>query len=327
MALPPFSDDNSARRDRRSFLKRSAAGLTLWAAGPHTFAKDEPAKSTTRGKPTTFQIACMTLVYAQFPLERALLGIKDAGYRYVAWGTNHRGADGRPTPVMPPDAPPAKARALGQRCRDLGLEPLLMFSGVYPEVADHQEVFTQRIRQAAAAGIRQVLTFGSPRGGDRKRWLEQFRRLGPIARDQGVLIVLKPHGGLTAKGVLTAEIVHEVNDPGVLLNYDAGNVMDYLHVDAATTIADMQACAADIRSFCIKDHRHAPKDEDCGPGFGEVDHYRLLEPVAFTGQPLPLCCENIFAPLLARPSGAEGIDALARRAREFLETVVAGLQA
>jgi hypothetical protein len=41
---------------------------------------------------------------------------------------------------------------------------------------------------------------------------------------------------------------------------------------------------------------------------------------------MPLCCENISAPLLPRPSAPEGVDALARRAREFIETVIAGLQ-
>ena len=107
------------------------------------------------------------------------------------------------------------------------------------------------------------------------------------------------------------------------VNYDAGNVMDYLNVDP---IADIQKCAADIRSFCIKDHRDFPKDEDCGPGFGEIDHYKLLHTVAFTGLKMPLCCENIFAPLLPRPAGPAQVDALAGRAREFLETVIRGLQ-
>ena len=48
--------------------------------------------------------------------------------------------------------------------------------------------------------------------------------------------------------------------------------------------------------------------------------------VAFTGRTIPLCCENIFAPLVPRPTTAEGVDALARRAREFLEDVTRGLQ-
>ena len=70
----------------------------------------------------------------------------------------------------------------------------------------------------------------------------------------------------------------------------------------------------------------ARRIEDCGPGFGEIDHYRLLHPLAFTGRAMPLCCENVSAPLLPSPDRAEGIDALARRAREFLEVVIHGLQ-
>ena len=151
--------------------------------------------------------------------------------------------------------------------------------------------------------------------------------LGPIARDQGVLIVIKQHGGISANGALTLEIIKEVADANVKINYDAGNVMDYLHVDPATVAADFDKCASEVRSFCIKDHRRFPKDEDAGPGLGEIDHYRLLAPVAFTGRPMPLCCENIFAPALPRPKSAEGVDVLARRAREFLELVVGGVQA
>ncbi len=121
-----------------------------------------------------------------------------------------------------------------------------------------------------------------------------------------------------------AKIIREVDHPAIMVNFDAGNVMDYLNVDP---IPDIHKCADVVRSFCIKDHRNWPEDQDCGPGFGEIDHYRLLQPVAFTGLKLPLCCENIFAPLLPRPDKPEGVDDLARRARVFLETVTAGLQA
>ena len=170
----------------------------------------------------------------------------------------------------------------------------------------------------------QVLTFGHTKGGNRKLWVERFKQLGPMAREHGVTIVVKQHGGETGTGAACAEIVREVGDEGVKVNYDAGNVMDYLDVDP---IPDIRACADEVRSFCIKDHRNFPKDEDCGPGFGEIDHYRLLEPVAFTGRNMPLCCENISAPVIPAPTDPAGIDALARRAREFLEVVTRGLQA
>jgi hypothetical protein len=40
-----------------------------------------------------------------------------------------------------------------------------------------------------------------------------------------------------------------------------------------------------------------------------------------------LCFENIFAPVVPRPTKPEGVDALAKRAREFLQVVIQGLQA
>lgn len=141
---------------------------------------------------TDFQLACMTLPYSQFPLNRALMGIKAAGFEYVAWGTSHREVTGGDRiPVMATDAPVRKAKELGDQSRDIGLSPLMMFSTIYPEHADGLKILTHRLKQAAAAGIPQVLTFGHTKGGNRELWLERFKKLGPIARDLGVLLVVK----------------------------------------------------------------------------------------------------------------------------------------
>lgn len=319
----PFPVNLKLETSRRSFLHGSLATATGGWLAVRAEAAGPERRAAPRGEPTEFQIACMTLPYAEFPRDRALEGICKAGYRYVAWGTTHRDADGKSQPFLAPDDTPETARQLSRECRDLGLEPLLMFSMVYPEHDNALRVLESRILQAEAAGIPQVLTFGHTDGGKQDLWLARFKKLGPMARDHGVTIVVKQHGGTTGTGEACARIIHEVNDPGIAVNYDAGNVLDYLDVDP---IPDLQKCADTVRSFCIKDHRNWPRDEDCGPGFGEIDHYRLLDTVACTGRKLPLCCENIFAPLLKRPTIAADIDALARRAREFLETVVQGLQ-
>jgi sugar phosphate isomerase/epimerase len=315
--------------DRRLFLGLGTAGLAGLALHRESRA-DQDAKTAQRekpidkSKPTKFQIACMTLPYGQFPLERALTGIKNSGYQYVAWGTTHRESGGQSVPVIAADAPPERAKELGKRCRDLGLEPLMMFSGIYPEAANGLAVLKNRVLQASAAGVPQVLTFGHTKGGNRKLWVERFKELGPIARDHGVRIVVKQHGGETGTGAVCAEIIREVADDGIKVNYDAGNVMDYLKIDP---LPDIKKCADEVYSFCIKDHRNFPKDQDCGPGLGEIDHYRLLYPVAFMGRVMPLCSENIFAPVVPRPTQPEGVDVLARRAREFLEIVIQGVQA
>jgi sugar phosphate isomerase/epimerase len=298
--------------DRRTMLRATAAGVAGLALGAASGAAEKKG-------PTRFQIACMTLPYSQFPLARALSGIKAAGYRYVAWGTSHKEGAGKPVPVLAGDAPPETAKELARKCRDLGLEPVMLF-GPSPE---NVAALKHRLRQAGAAGVAQVLTMGSTRGNDPKVWVRNFKELGPVARDNKVLLVVKQHGGNTGTGAALGEIVRAVADEGVKVSYDAGNVMDYHKIDP---LPDVLKCADQVRSFCIKDHRLRPKDQDCGPGLGEIDHYKLLAPVAFTGLAMPLCCENIFAPLLPRPDKPEQIDALARRAREFLELVTRGLQ-
>jgi sugar phosphate isomerase/epimerase len=298
--------------DRRAFLSTTAA------LAASNFASAQPKLA-----PTKFQIACMTLPYAKFPLERALKGIQSTGYKYVAWGTSHKEEDGKDVPVVARDASPVKAKELATRCRDMGLEPVLMFSGIYPEAKDGLEVLTQRLKQAGAATVPQVLTFGHTKGGNHKLWVERFKALGPIAKDNNVLLVVKQHGGETGTGEACAEITKEVDHPNIKVNYDAGNVLDYLNKDP---LPDIKLCASEVRSFCIKDHRNWPKSEDCGPGLGEIDHYKLLHPVAFTGLTMPLACENIFAPLLPRPDKPEDVDTMAKRARDFLELVISGLQ-
>lgn len=298
---------------RRSFLTGlGAAGAGSLLRLPALAAEPEP---------TEFQIACMTYVYRAYPLQRALEGIAKSGYRYVAWGTEHVESDGRRVPVMPAEAPAAEAKRLGDRCRDLGLQPVLMFSIAYPEHRNGLDVLKRRIEQAHAAGMPQVLTFGHTEKDGRKLWDERFAVLGPLARDAGVTLVIKQHGGETGTGSACAAFTRALGHPHVKVNFDAGNVMDYLNVDP---IPDLKACADEVRSFCIKDHRNFPKDEDCGPGYGEIDHYKLLAAVAWGRGKMPLACENISAPLLQARS-AEDVDRLAVRAREFLETVIRGL--
>lgn len=278
---------------------------------------------TTRSA-TQFQLACMTLPYARSSFDRALQGIAAAGFKYVAWGITHENSPGKREPIVAPDAAPSEAKRVADRCRGAGLDPVMMFAEIYVDAPEAVRVHTRRIEQAAAAGIRFVLTFGAIKGGERPVWIRNLKQLGPIARQNNVTVVIKQHAGITATGADCARILADVADDGVKLCYDAGNVLDYNSTDP---IPDIRTCWQDIRAFAIKDHRDTPKDEDCGPGFGEIDHYKLLMPVMNTGLTMPLAFENIFAPLVPRPTDPKEIDALARRSREYVETVIAGLRA
>ena len=326
--------DQKSKLDRRSFIKNSTFAAGALATGAFTggsvkansLSQNLPdLKSFRRSNiPTTFRHACMTLPYRFFPLERALTGIKSAGYEYIAWGTQHREEDGENHAVMPEDASPEKAAELGRRCRDHGLEPVKMFSTVYPDHDNAIEVLTNRIRQAEAAGIEYVLSFGHTQGGDPEVWIEKFKQLGPIAADHNVTLVMKQHGGeTTGTGEALAKIIQEVDHPNVWMSYDAGNVFWYLEVDP---ISDIQTCADLIRAFCMKDGRLWPQKTTGGPGYGEIDHYRLFAPVAFTGRTITLAYENIYPVYSGQPENAEQVDRYARNAREYMENLIAGLQ-
>ena len=220
------------------------------------------------------------------------------------------------------DASAAEAARLAARCRDLGLEPVMMFSTVNLEAEDALDAHLRRIEQAAAAKIPFLLTFGKTQPGEYESVIRNLKGMAPRAQAAGVTVVIKQHGGNSATGRACARILSEVGHPAIRMCYDAGNVLDYENQDP---IADIQTCWRDVRAFAIKDHRNTPKDEDCGPGFGEIDHYKLLLPVMQTGLTMPLAFENIFEPLVARTGHAEGVDALARRAREYIESVLRGL--
>ncbi len=295
---------------RRTLLQMGGAALPALAA-------QRPAQ-----KNTEFQIACMTLPYAAFPLDRALKGIAAAGYKYVAWGATHKEPDGQTRQILPLDAPPSAAKELAGRCRDLGMQPVMMFSLVNVEAPESVKAHTRRVEQAAAAGVPFILTFGHTRIASYATWIRNLKELGPVARSAGVTIVIKQHGGNSATGKQCAQILREVFDDGIQMCYDAGNNMGYVGDDP---IADIRHCWQFVRAFAIKDLRMTPKREACGPGLGEIDHYKLLLPVAGAGLKIPLCCETLWAPLVPHPEAPEGLDTLARRAREYLELVTQGV--
>lgn len=307
---------------RREFLQSHSLALSLGAMAALP-GVSTPAFSQASPSPTLFLIACMTLPYSAFPLPRALSGIKNAGYQYVAWGVSHLDDAGTRRPLMPVEAAPASAKSLADECRNQGLEPVMMFSTVNFEEPGALDAYRRRIDQAAAAAIRHIIVFGKTTGGDYAQVVHNLQGAATHTQGSDVQLVVKQHGGNTATGADCSRIIADVAHAAVRMCYDAGNVLDYENHDP---IADIQTCWRDIRAFAIKDHRNTPADEDCGPGFGEIDHYKLLLPVMQTGLSMPLACENISEPLVPRPALPEDVDRLARRAREYLETVLSGLQ-
>ena len=60
---------------------------------------------------------------------------------------------------------------------------------------ERQRYWIDRPRAAIASGA--PAEFGRTAGGNEKVWIERFKRLAPICRDNNVTLVVKQHGGET----------------------------------------------------------------------------------------------------------------------------------
>ncbi|QGJ69101.1 Hypothetical protein PBC10988_7670 [Planctomycetales bacterium 10988] len=275
-------------------------------------------------QPSRFLIACSTAPYQSFTFLRAIQGIAKAGFRYVAWGSSHVDFEGESKFLLKPDDATSQAKLYASQCRDLGLEPLSLQSGIDPEEDTAVEALTKMFRLAAAAGIPQVILSGRLRKLPREKWAERLRHAGHIAQDFDVTLLLKSSEGELGSGAACQGMIEAVDHPHVKLQYDAGGVMQALNIDP---LPDLRRCHQQVWSLALKDHRLQPQRQHCGPGLGVIDHYQLLGIVAAEGRILPLCVEELAAPLLPPPRHPDELDDLAKRSFDYLNLVAAGLQA
>jgi len=275
------------------------------------------------------KIGCQTLPYSELPLDRALEGIARAGYQYVCYGTTHEKA-----PVIDPDWPEAQTLELKRRTEDAGLTPVMAFQ-VSPGPTGEGGVdrWQKRLDQGKLLGLDCLLGWGpwEYESWPGKKyglsvWREMcddwFRAMEPVARHAeavGMMIVLKPHTGLTAYGNVLRQTIERIGSPMVQACYDGGNVHYYEGLDPALDIKD---CAELVRAICVKDHL-GPRGNPVFPvpGAGEVSDQAMLEvlkPHGFSG---PMVVERFEGPFKKTEMLPELIDALAAQARVYLERV------
>ena len=226
-------------------------------------------------------------------------------------GHDARGGSGKRCRCSPPTRRPSGRRSSARSCRDLGLEPLLMFSGLSPEDLEALEV-TRAPDPGGGGGRRPGADVRHTPGGRPQALGRTFKELGPLARDHGVLIVVKQHGGETGTGAACAEIIREVDDDG-----DQGQLRRRQRDGLPRTSTRCRTSRLRRRGPQLL-HQGPPQLPAQGPGLRPRLRRDRPLPAAGPGglhrPDMPLCCENIFAPLLPRPASADGVDALARRA-------------
>ena len=258
-------------------------------------------------------LGCMNRPYVKFPFERALEGIAGAGFQeYVL-------LQGQAPAVINAQTPPDEAQRLRGIIKAHGLRLTMLPSSIPLDGGDDAAYATgsRLVDLAASVEVPFLLEMGArPENFD--RYLALMRRLAPYAQEHGVTIAVKPHGGITTTAEDCLRILQAVNHAAYRLCFDPGNLLYYANERPEARLADLAPYAV---AMCIKDETGGLRGSvNVTPGDGDVDFpavFRILRDHGFQG---PCVIET-----LAAHDTAEAVDAEARRAHQFLTSVLAAL--
>jgi sugar phosphate isomerase/epimerase len=291
---------------RRQILQ---GALVAGAFGPQVVRSAWAAKG--------FQIGCYTRPWAKHEYTVALDAIAEAGFKYVGLMTTKSPNN----LVISVETPLEEARKVGEECKKRKLAVPSLYGGDIP-VAKSLEAGIQGLRRlidnCVAAGISNLMMGGVSDPKLEEPYYKAVKECCPYAAEKRIGISVKPHGGTNATGPQCRKLIESVGQKNFGLWYDPGNIFYYSDgkldpVDDSSTVNGL------LVGMSVKDFR-MPKEVELTPGTGLVKFPQVmanLKKGGFTGGPLIVEC--------LAPGELPQLLAEAKKARAFVETVVAGL--
>ena len=271
-----------------------------------------------------WQIGCFTLPWSEFSFDRALEGIKSAGYEFVGLGTAHEGVD-----VPSVEDGRGAVHEIRVKLDAIGLVPLVLFASWQGDSG--LGAFRARIDQAAMLGIPFVLTAGTWTGMEdtvseedaasaEAQFLARMSQILPYAGEHGITVLLKPHTGNTAHGPLLRAALNKIGSQWVQACYDPGNVHFY---EGLTPEVDILHVLPYLSAMCIKDHKGTRGERNFPiPGGGDVNFRRIFRHLKRSQFAGPLMVERFDGVDDKSSIEAEEVDSRASRSLEFIQNTI-----
>lgn len=265
----------------------------------------------------SFHIGCYTRPWAQHEYRVALDAIAEAGFKYAGLMTTKSPSN----LVISVDTEPEEARKVGEECRKRNLSVPSLYGGGIP-VEKSQEAGIQGMKRlidnCVAAGIANLMMGGVSEPSLVEPYYRAIAECCGYAREKGIGISVKPHGGTNATGPECRKLIESVGCGNFRLWYDPGNIFYYSDgkldpVDDSATVGGL------VVGMSVKDFR-MPKEVELTPGTGMVNFPKVMANLkrgGFTGGPLLIEC--------LAPGDLPQLLANARKAKAFIDNVVSGL--
>lgn len=287
--------------NRREFINQTmiaGAGITL--AGSEATAK------------VKWEIGCFNRPWTRWSFDQTLKEIRSAGYKSTGLLSRTR-----EEPFIGPDATPEYLSGLKDRLAASGLKVNMgaLRSRHNIPLEDSIRDVRKQIDNARLLSLGYVLSFGADKPEEFAHYYKVMNDASAYAREKGIKLVMKPHGGISGSSAEILNVIKEVAHPNFSIWYDAGNIIHYTGKDPVAEIAPI---AKHITGFCAKDCGELKGDVMIQFGTGKVDFtavFKALKKGGFNGPVMVECCKIGATP--------EETTANARANREFLEKVMA----
>ena len=258
-----------------------------------------------------YRIGCYTRPWSKYDYRVAFDGIAGAGFKYAGLMTTDKGL------LIKRETTIEESLEIGQEAKSRGLKIASAYCSidVKKSVADGIAGMMKIIDNLHACGCTNMLLGGIGNPDLEADYYKVVAECCDYAAEKGVLVTVKPHGGLNATGRQCRSIIERVNHRNFRLTYDPGNI--YFYSDGELDpVDDSKEVDGIVAGMCVKDFK-LPKNVNVTPGTGMVDFSKVLANLqqgGYTQGPLVVECLD--------PGDADIANAEAIKARKFLEELV-----
>ncbi len=247
-----------------------------------------------------WELGCFNRPWNKVDFDDCLAGVRAAGFEHMGF-MNHQGER-----LVQPEHTREHIQALADQVARHGLKPHTVLAAV-PLEGSAQECAAELnkvVDRTAWLGARYVLTCGTTAEEHFDKYYEIMRLSAEYAQDQGVMVTLKPHGGISATSRELRRAVERVNHPNFGIYYDPGNIHHYTGEDAAE---DVKLIAEQVVAMCVKDQTGGLKGPVMiTPGTGDVDFEAVMGTLKGAGFAGPLIVECLGGETLEEINQAAG---------------------
>lgn len=232
-----------------------------------------------------------TIVFAPHPIDAALEGLAEAGYRNVEIGA----VKGWFEHIDPDTVTEAEIQRIGRKLADLGLNPVSLSGHTQLQTQEGKDRFKRAMDIAKGLGMPIVNTFTGDAKTDEEReaYFANVQELCDYATQLGLTIGMETDSNMLPTAKIGVEILERIGRPEVLgFNYDPGNVIYYTGADP---YEDIMYALPRMVHFHLKDKIGGQGVFNFPPtGEGDIDLARLLRILEEAGYTGPISAEVEF---------------------------------